>query len=158
MGVFSELWVTQLDEDNGQIKNLTEFIEFLQGAYISWESERLPEKEWISKGDRTIFIRKDRNVYSSGFKYPENFNVTPIVSGILRKRKKYELHTSFHSNREFSMFHLVLPKLHIPEDSSFSEVKPRIYKKAIGKSCNDLAFFWSFVSRAPISKSCQRRV
>ena len=136
-----ELWITQLEEDNGGIRNLTEFVKFDKYAYITWESERLSPKEWIAKAEKTIFIKKDNRVHYEGFKYGEKFNVTSIVSGILRKKMKYEFQTSLHSDESLSLLHVLLPKMYIPENASFSETEPEFIKKQSKR----IALTWPFL-------------
>lgn len=128
MGFFGEMWLMQLKETEGTIENINEYLEFKENAYISWESERLPESEWISKAEGTIFIRKDGCELGKNFEY-EEFNITPIISGLVRKQTKYEIETSLGGRAKLSLLHLVLPKLYVPEDSTYLCQRPEFVKK-----------------------------
>jgi hypothetical protein len=145
MGFFGEMWTMQLKETRGKIENIAEYIEFVENAYISWESRKLPEGEWISKAKKTIFIRKDDCKVARAFRYAE-YNITPITSGLLRKRAKHEIGTTLLGRKEFSLLHMVLPRLYIPEDPTFSNQPPEFVKKRFLR----IAMTWSFVGKLSI--------
>ena len=145
MGYFAELWITKLDEDNEEIRNVTEYVEFSGDAYISWESKELDETQWLPKAAKTIFIKKHPNIHSRGFRYLEDFNITLMTSGIRQKEKKYGFRTSFYSQKELSLFHLLLPTLYIPEDNTFAG-KPDLIKKQSSR----VAMTWPFFNQLTV--------
>lgn len=138
MGYFFGLIVSQLEEVDAKLRQITEVMHFDQRTYISWESTDIPSNKWLSKGSKTLFVKKGIPRFER-IEYPQEFTLSPIVEGVVRKHKIFRFKTSFSGFEQQSLFHLVLPECFVPEMNTLN-AKP----ESIIKRQNRLAITWTF--------------
>jgi len=150
MGYFFGLIVSQLEEVDAKLRQATEVMHFDERTYISWESTDLPSDKWLSKGSKTLFVKKGIPRFER-IEYPQEFTLSPITEGIIRKHKTFKFKTSFSGFEEQSLFHLVLPEYFIPEMSTLN-VKP----ESIIKRRSRVAATWTFKGSIEVDFSLKK--
>jgi hypothetical protein len=138
MGYFASLIVCVLNRKNGQLEPQTTVTTFRDRTYVSWESGELPETEWAARGTKSIYFKKGGKILSE-IRYHQDLLVTPVSTGILRKRAEFNFEASY---RPFStgVYHLVLPELCVPQIATLGGRKPQHIKKVQ----NRVALTWTF--------------
>lgn len=138
MGYFFGLIISVLEEIDSKLRQTTEVIHFDQRTFVSWESEDLPSDKWVSRGSRTLFVKKGTPEFQR-IEYPQSFIVSPVSKGIIRKHNVFNIRTSFHGFEQESLFHLVLPTYFVPEPETFHQRPESIIKRQ-----NRIAITWTF--------------
>lgn len=128
MGLYAGIIVCDLKKRGKGIIPLVNVVVFKNDTWVTWQSGKLPNKEMIEKGCKTIYFKKIGK--KQEIEYPAHYMVTPVTYAVFgKKREGFFFQTDFHLFDRGTLLHVVLPYQYVPDSNSFEGREPQFTKK-----------------------------